>query len=160
MLLKMPEIYRYSVAVLIGVGVFGVVLGCMRLFHARRLRSAKTVIQKLEGTAVRELAKADQPERELGQQAPLPAHPSLYGIPYLAWILTSLVIPATFLILFFENLVVPYASPPVGMEARIAYRALASFQARGRSFVRHEVVVPKDCEKGSRWATGKSWERC
>ena len=134
----MSEIYRYSLAILVGVGLFGAVLGVMRYFHARRLRSAKTVIQELEDSSVEDLEQKELPAGES-----LPAHPSLYGIPYLAWILTSLVIPATFLILFFENLITPYSPPPVGTEAKMTYRAPASFQSQGHSFVRYEVLVPK-----------------
>ena len=138
----MPQIYQYSVAVLIGVALFGAILGLMRLFYTRRLRDAQSVIRKLEGAAARDLAAKDLPEKELGEEQALASRPALYGIPYLAWIMTALVIPAAFLILFFENLVSPYQPPLIGKEARITYRAPTSFSAQGQSFARHEILVP------------------
>ena len=50
----MAEIYQYSVAILIGVAIFGAILGLLRLRHARKMRSAEGLIRKLEGTAVRD----------------------------------------------------------------------------------------------------------
>jgi len=139
----MTEIYSYSVAILVGVGVFGAFLGLMRLGHTRRLRSAQGVIRSLERTALRDLEKKDLPEKVLREGEVSAARPSLFGIPYMAWISTSLFIPSAFLIFFFANLVHPYAPPGAGTEAWITYRAPAAFQAQGRSFVRHEVLVPK-----------------
>ena len=139
----MTEIYTYSVAVLIGVGVFGAILALMRLRHTRRLRSAQGVIRSLETTALKDLEKKELPEKELREGELLPARPSLFGIPDVAWISTSLFIPSAFLIVFFANLVYPYGPPGAGTEAWITYRAPAAFQAQGRSFLRYEVLVPK-----------------
>ena len=99
----MTEIYTYSVAILVGVGVFGAILGLMRLLHTRRLGLAREVIRNLETTALRDLEKKDLPERELREGEPYAARPSLFGIPYVAWVSTSLFIPSAFLILFFAN---------------------------------------------------------
>ena len=99
----MTEIYTYSVAILVGVGVFGAILGLMRLLHTRRLGLAQGVIQNLETIALRDLEKKDLPEKELREGEPFAARPSLFGIPYVAWISTSLFIPSAFLILFFAN---------------------------------------------------------
>ena len=139
----MAEIYQYSVAILIGVAIFGAILGVLRLRHNRQMRSAEGLIRRLEGTAVPSLEGDDSPEKALQDDEILPARPSLYGIPYLAWIITSLVIPSVFLILFFENLTDPYSPPPVQTEAWIAYRAPAAFEFRGKQFPRHELLIPK-----------------
>ena len=95
----MAEIYQYSVAILIGVAIFGAILGVLRLRHNRQMRSAEGLIRKLEGTAVPDLEGEDSSEKILQDEEILPARPSLYGIPYLAGIITSLVIPSVFLIL-------------------------------------------------------------
>ena len=139
----MADIHQYWVAILAGVAVFGAVLGFLRLRHARQLRSAEGAIRKLEGAAVKDLERKALPEKELHEEEIFPARPSLYGIPYLAWIITSLVIPSAFLILFFENLTSPYTPPRTRTEAWISYRAPAAFQVQGRSFARHELLVPK-----------------
>ena len=138
----MAEIYQYLVAILIGVAIFGAVLGFLRLRHASQMRSAEGLIRKLEGTAVSDLEGGDLSEKSFSDEI-LPARPSLYGIPYLAWIITSLVIPSVFLILFFENLTDPYAPPAVQSESWIAYRAPAAFEFQGQQFPRHELLIPK-----------------
>ncbi len=139
----MTGIYTYSVAILMGVAVFGAILGLMRLLHNRRLQSAQGVIQRLENRALRDLGEQALPDKELGEEELVPARPSLFGIPYVAWISTSLFIPGAFLIIFFANLVYPYDPPDTGSEAWIAYRAPAAFQGQGRSLVRHELLIPK-----------------
>jgi len=139
----MTGIYTYSVAILLGVAAFGAILGLMRLLHNRRLQSAQGVIQRLENTALRDLGEQALPDKELREEELVPARPSLFGIPYVAWISTSLFIPGAFLIIFFANLVYPYDPPDTGSEAWIAYRAPAAFQAQGRSLVRHELLIPK-----------------
>ncbi len=139
----MTGIYTYSVAILLGVAAFGAILGLMRLLHNRRLQSAQGVIQRLENTALRDLGEQALPDKELREEELVPARPSLFGIPYVAWISTSLFIPGAFLIIFFANLVYPYDPPDSGSEAWIAYRAPAAFQAQGRSLVRHELLIPK-----------------
>ena len=139
----MTGIYTYSVAILMAVAVLGTILGLMRLFHNRRQQSAQGVIQRLENTALRDLGKQALPDRELREEGLVPARPSLFGIPYVAWISTSLFIPGAFLIIFFANLVYSYGPPDTGSEAWIAYRAPAAFQAQGRSLVRHELLIPK-----------------
>jgi len=139
----MTGIYTYSVAILLGVAVFGAILGLMRLLHNRRLQSAQGVIQRLKNSALRDLGEQALPDKELGEEELVPARPSLFGIPYVAWISTSLFIPGAFLIIFFANLVYPYDPPDTGSEAWIAYRAPAAFQAQGRSLVRHELLIPK-----------------
>jgi hypothetical protein len=139
----MTGIYTYWVAVLAGVAVFGAILGLMRLFHKRRLESAQGVIQRLENTALRDLGEQALPDEELREEERVPARPFLFGIPYVAWISTSLFIPCAFLILFFANLISPYTPPDMGSEAWIAYRAPAAFQSLGRSLERHELLVPK-----------------
>ena len=139
----MTGIYTYSVAILMGVAVFGAILVLMRLFHNRRLHSAQGVIQRLGNTALRDLGEQALPDKKLRVEELVPARPSLFGIPYVAWISTSLFIPGAFLIIFFANLVYPYDPPDTGSEAWIAYRAPAAFQAQGRSLVRHELLIPK-----------------
>ena len=139
----MTGIYTYSVAILIGLAVLGAILGLMRLLYNRRLQVAQGVIQRLENTALRDLGEQALPEKELREEELVPARPSLFGIPYVAWISTSLFIPGAFLILFFANLVYPYGPPDTGSEAWIAYRAPAAFQAQGRLLVRHELLIPK-----------------
>ena len=139
----MTGIYTYSVAILIGLAVLGAILGLMRLLYNRRLQVAQGVIQRLENTALRDLGEQALPEKELREEELVPARPSLFGIPYVAWISTSLFIPGAFLILFFANLVYPYGPPDTGSEAWIAYRAPAVFQAQGRLLVRHELLIPK-----------------
>jgi len=139
----MTGIYTYSVAILMGVAVFGAILGLMRLFHNRRLHSAQGVIQRLGNTALRDLGEQALPDKELREEELVPVRPSLFGIPYVAWISTSLFIPSAFLIIFFANLVYSYGPPDTGSVAWIAYRAPAAFQAQGRSLVRHELLIPK-----------------
>jgi putative nucleotidyltransferase with HDIG domain len=139
----MTGIYAYSVAILVGVAVFGAILGLMRLFHNRRLQSAQGVIQRLEDTAHRDLGEQALPEKEPSEEELVPARPSLFGIPYVAWISTSLFIPGAFLILLFSNLIYPYDPPDIGSQAWISYRAPAAFQAQGRSLARHELLIPK-----------------
>ena len=139
----MTGIYTYSVAILMGVAVFGAILVLMRLFHNRRLHSAQGVIQRLGDTALRDLGEQALPDKELREEELVPVRPSLFGIPYVAWISTSLFIPSAFLIIFFANLVYSYGPPDTGSVAWIAYRAPAAFQAQGRSLVRHELLIPK-----------------
>ena len=139
----MTGIYTYSVAILMGVAVFGAILGLMRLFHNRRLHSAQGVIQRLGDTALRDLGEQALPDKGLREEELVPVRPSLFGIPYVAWISTSLFIPSAFLIIFFANLVYSYGPPDTGSVAWIAYRAPAAFQAQGRSLVRHELLIPK-----------------
>ncbi|MCH8819158.1 MAG: hypothetical protein IIB03_02430, partial [Acidobacteria bacterium] len=139
----MAEIYQYSVAILIGVVIFGAILGFLRLQHARKMRSAEGLIRKMEGTAVPVVDGEGWSEKSLQNEEILPARLALYGIPYLAWIITSLVIPSVFLILFFENLTNPYSLPAVQSEAWIAYRAPAAFEFRGKQFPRHALLIPK-----------------
>ena len=89
----MVEVYNYSIAILIGVAMFGAVLGGLRFLHARRLRSVRGVIRRFEDASVKELKKF--PEKELHEAEVPQVRPSLYGIPYLAnliaraWILAS-----------------------------------------------------------------------
>ncbi len=139
----MTGIYTYSVTILMGVVVFGAILVLIRLLHNRRLRSAQGVIQRLENTALRDLGEQALPDKELREEEGVPARPSLFGIPYVAWISTSLFIPGAFLIIFFANLIYPYDPPDTGSAAWIAYRAPAAFQAQGRSLARHELLIPK-----------------
>jgi len=139
----MTGIYTYSVTILMGVVVFGAILVLIRLLHNRRLRSAQGVIQRLENTALRDLGEQALPDKELREEEGVPARPSLFGIPYVAWISTSLFIPGAFLIIFFANLIYPYEPPDTGSAAWIAYRAPAAFQAQGRSLARHELLIPK-----------------
>ncbi len=139
----MTGIYTYSVAILVGVAVFGAILGLIRLFHKRRLDSAQGVIQRLENRALRDLGEQALPDEELREEELVPARPFLFGIPYVAWISTSLFIPCAFLILFFANLIYPYTPPDTGSVAWIDYRAPADFQALGRSLERHELLIPK-----------------
>ena len=139
----MAEIYQYSVAILIGVVIFGAILGFLRLQHARKMRSAEGLIRKMEGTAVPVVDGEGWSVKSLQDEEILPARLALYGIPYLAWIITSLVIPSVFLILFFENLTNPYSPPAVQSEAWIAYRAPAAFKFRGKQFPRHALLIPK-----------------
>jgi len=139
----MTGIYVYSVAILIGVAVFGAILGLMRLFHNRRLQSAQGMIQRLEDSAHRDLGEQALPDKEPREEELVPARPSLFGIPYVAWISTALFIPSAFLILLFSNLVYPYDPPDIGSQAWISYRAPAAFQAQGRSLARHELLIPK-----------------
>ncbi|MGH9339589.1 MAG: HD family phosphohydrolase [Acidobacteriota bacterium] len=134
----MSEISTYVLAVLVGVALFGAVLALIRYFHTRRLRSAAGAIRQL---AVRDLGKVESEEAEF-KEAEL-ARPSLYGIPYLAWIVTSLVIPAAFFLLFFANLVPPYGIPEVDSVAWHSYTAPISFQAQGRLVERHEILIPQ-----------------
>jgi len=82
----MTGIYPYSVAILMGVAVFGAILVLMRLFHNRRLQSAQGVIQRLENTALRDLGEQALPDKKLRVEELVPARPSLFGIPYVAWI--------------------------------------------------------------------------
>jgi len=139
----MTGIYTYSVTILMAVAVLAAILVLMRLFHNRRLQSAQGVIQRLENTALRDLGEQALPDKELREQELVAARPSLFGIPYVAWISTALFIPGAFLIIFFANLIYPYDPPDTGSEAWIAYRAPAAFQAQGRSLVRHELLIPK-----------------
>jgi len=139
----MTGIYTYSVTILMGVVVFGAILALIRLLHNRRLRSAQGVIQRLENTALRDLGEQALPDKELREEEGVPARPSLFGIPYVAWISTSLFIPGAFLIIFSANLIHPYDPPDTGSAAWIAYRAPAAFQAQGRSLARHELLIPK-----------------
>ena len=139
----MAGIYTYSVSILIGLAVLGAILGLMRILNNRRLHSAQGVIQSLGSAALRDLGEQDVPERGLREEEVLPARPSFFGIPYVAWISTALFIPGAFLIIFSANLVYPYGSPDTGSEAWIAYRAPAAFQAQGRLLARHELLIPK-----------------
>ena len=139
----MTGIYTYSFAILMSVAVFGAILGLIRLLHKRRLESAQGVIQRLENRALRDLGEPALPDQELREEELVPARPSLFGIPYVAWISTSLFIPCAFLIIFFANLIYPYTPPDTGSVAWIDYRAPADFQAQGRSLERHELLIPK-----------------
>lgn len=137
----MSAIETHSLFILIGLALFGAVLGLLRLLQQRRLRSAAGAIERLQGKAARDLRQAKAEEKELREEKDLLVRPSLYGIPYLAWILTSLVVLLVFLILFFENLIVPYSIPAVGETAWHTYRAPARFELAGRLYLRHQVLL-------------------
>ncbi len=139
----MNQISAYLLAILVGTVLFGVVLGLLHFFHMRKLRSAAGVIETLERRAAKELVRT---EKELREEEVLTARSALYGIPYLAWAVTSLVIPAVFLILFFQNLVAPYNVPAVGSDAWFAYRAPTDFSFEGHDYVQSELLV----RRGSR----------
>lgn len=134
----MTEISAYSLVILVGVAIFGAVLGILRVFHLRKLRSATGVIERLEEKGVGDLQKGEDLQVEELQK-----RPALYGIPYLAYIMTSLVILAAFFFLFFENLVGPYFVPEIGDRSWHAYRAPVKFEAGGQSFDRYDIIVSK-----------------
>lgn len=138
----MTEISSYALVILVSVLLFGVVLGLVRFVHARRLKSAAGVISRLEGKAS-EVQKVEVAEKEFREEEDLSRRPSLYGIPYLAWILTSLFIPLGFLIFFGENLIAPYLVPETGAQTWFSYRAPASFEFQGHRYERHDLLVAK-----------------
>jgi len=74
----MTGIYTYSVAILMGVAVFGAILGLMRILNNRRLHLAQGVIQGLENAALTDLGEQDLPERGLREEEGLPARPSFF----------------------------------------------------------------------------------
>lgn len=139
----MTEISTYLLAVLAAMGLSGAIVGLLRLLHVRRLRAAPRVIRKLEGKVVKDFQKTESAERDLREEEDLTVRPSLYGIPYLAWVLTFLIIPVAFLIFFSENLITPYPVPPVGASTWYTHRAPVGFEAEGRWIERHQVLVPK-----------------
>jgi len=136
------DISSYALAIIVAVGVFGGLLAVLRYFQVRRVRLAAKAIDRLEGRTIRDYRKADAKEIELEEEEVYKAR-ALYGIPYLAWILTSLVIPAAFLILFFENLAPPFSVPAVGAQTWFAYRAPTSFVSDGVKFDRYQVLIEK-----------------
>jgi len=137
------DISTYALAIILGVGIFGALLGGLRFLYARRVRSAARAIRKLE---VRE---PDFQRVEGGDEADFPEEedlirgPALYGIPYLAWILTSVLIPAAFGIMFLQNLVGPYPVPTVGEETWFVYRAPSRFVFEGRTFAKDAVLIAR-----------------
>jgi cyclic-di-AMP phosphodiesterase PgpH len=139
----MNGISSYVLVIIIAVGVFGALLGVLRLFYARRLQSAAGTIKRFEGKAAGDSQKAETSEKELRLEEDLRPARSLYGIPYLAWILTATVIPLAVLIVFFENLGPPYGVPAEGERAGITYRAPAGFATDEHLFGRHDVLIPK-----------------
>ena len=80
----MTGIYTYSVAILMGVAVFGAILGLMRILNNRRLHLAQGVIQGLENAALTDLGEQDLPERGLREEEGLPARPSF--LVFLTWL--------------------------------------------------------------------------
>ncbi len=139
----MTEISHYGLAVLAAVVLFGLILGVHGLIQRRRGRAVPGVLRDLEGKAVQAGEKSETLEKTLREETELPPPPALYGIPYLAWISTALLIPLTFGIFFFENLLEPYPLPRVGERAWFAYRAPASFSFAGRRLARHELLIPE-----------------
>lgn len=139
----MTDISSYTLAIILAVGVFGGLLAVLRYFQVRRLRLAARAIDRMEGRTIRDYRKADGKELEPEEEEVYKAR-ALYGIPYLAWILTSLVIPIAFCILFAENLVPPYPVPEAGSHTWFAYRAPTNFVADGVAFRRHQVLVEKN----------------
>jgi cyclic-di-AMP phosphodiesterase PgpH len=135
------DISSYALVVVAAVGIFGGILAVLKWLHTRRLRSAAKVIHRLEDGAKR-FQKADVRELETDAEE-LGRRRALYGIPYLAWILTFFIIPLAFLILFFENLLVPYPVPQAGEQTWFAYRAPVSFQADGVGYERHQLILDK-----------------
>ena len=139
----MTDISSYALAIIVAVGVFGGMLAVLRYFQVRRLRLAARAIDRLEGRTIRDYRKADGKELEPQDEEILKAR-ALYGIPYLAWILTSLVIPVAFCVLFSENLAPPFGVPDVGDHTWFAYRAPTSFVTDGVGFKRHQILVDKN----------------
>ncbi len=139
----MNEISDHALAVVVGFVLFGAVLGVLQILQRRRSRSVQGVVRTIEGSAAKALDKNEALEKSLREEDEIAAKPSLYGIPYLAWILTSLIILLGFGILFFENLVPPYAPPQVGSEVWFSYKAPAAFQIEGHRIERHQVLVPR-----------------
>lgn len=139
----MTDISSYALAIIVAVGVFGGMLAVLRYFQVRRLRLAARAIDRLEGRTIKDYRKADGKELEPQDEEILKAR-ALYGIPYLAWILTSLVIPVAFCILFFENLAPPFGVPAVGNRTWFAYRAPTSFVTDSVGFKRHQILVDKN----------------
>ncbi|RPJ57485.1 MAG: HDIG domain-containing protein [Acidobacteria bacterium] len=139
----MTDISSYALAIIVAVGVFGGLLGVLRYFQLRRVRLAARAIDRLEGRTIRDYGKAEGKDLESEDEEVYRSR-ALYGIPYLAWILTSLVIPVVFCLLFFENLVPPFAVPEVGHHTWFAYRAPTSFVADGVAFRRHQVLIDKN----------------
>ncbi len=137
----MSEISNYALGILGAAILFGLALALMHVVERRRQKSVAGAVRNLEGKAVSALERSETLEKTLGDEDLLPKRPALYGIPYLAWILTSLTIVASFLIFFFENLAVPYPLPQEGSVARISYRAPAAFSTAGRFVERGEVLV-------------------
>jgi cyclic-di-AMP phosphodiesterase PgpH len=140
----MNGISTYVVVIILAVGVFGALLGVLRILHARRLRSATGAIKEFEHKEDKEPQKPGSSEKEvrLLEDEPRPAR-SLYGISYLAWVLTATVIPLAFLIVFFENVALPYGVPEVGERAVITYRSPVALATEERIYGRHDVLIPK-----------------
>ncbi len=138
----MTDISTYALAIILGVGIFGALLGGLRFLYARRVRSAARAIRKLE---IREpdFQRVEGEDAELSEEEDLIRGPALYGIPYLAWILTSVLIPAAFAIMFLENLVGPYPVPSAGQETWYAYRAPSRFVTEGRTVLKDELLIGK-----------------
>jgi len=136
------DISTYALAIILGVGIFGGLLGGLRFLYTRRVRSAARAIHKLE-LREHEFQGAEGEETELPEEDDLIKGPALYGIPYLAWILTSLLIPAAFAIIFLVNLVGPYPVPQVGTQAWLVYRAPSTFVYDGRVIVKDQVLIAK-----------------
>jgi len=136
------DISSYALAIIVAVGVFGGLLAVLRYFQLRRARMAAKAIGRLEGKTIKDYRKADGKEIEPEDEEVFKVR-GLYGIPYLAWILTSLVIPAAFFILFFENLLPPFGVPEVGQHAWFAYRAPTSFTVGETQFQRHQPIIEK-----------------
>jgi len=137
------DISSYALAIIVAVGVFGGLLSVLRFFQVRRLRLAARAIDSLEGRTIKDYRKADGKELESEEEEVYKAR-ALYGIPYLAWILTSLVIPVAFCILFSENLLPPFGVPDVGDHTWFTYRAPTSFVSGSVAFRRHQVLVDKN----------------
>jgi cyclic-di-AMP phosphodiesterase PgpH len=139
----MNGISSYVVVIILAVGVFGALLGLLRLLHARRLRSATGAIEDFQVKEEGDSQRPETSEKEVRFEEELRPARSLYGIPYLAWILTATVIPLACFIVFFENLGLPYGVPAEGEPASITYRAPADFVTADRLISRHDVLIPK-----------------
>ncbi len=138
----MTEISDFALLMLTAVVLFGAVLGLHRLLQRQRLRAVPEVVRDLEGTA-KAIDKSEALETTLRDEADLQPAPALYGIRFLAWILTLLLVPLAFCIFFFENLAQPYPLPEVGETTWFAYRAPARFTFVERQFERHQLLVPE-----------------
>src|SRR5690606_34025167 len=132
----MTSISSYALTILIVVALFGLMLGLIRLRQEQRLRSASDEIEELQKTSLKDIQKLRDEEAR-------PVRPVLLGIPYLAYILTSFVILASFFILFMENLIVPYPLPEVGNRYWYSYKAPTEFQIQGRTVERRETLVER-----------------
>ena len=138
----MTDVSSYALATIIAVGIFGLLLAIVRYFHARRLRRATRIVRRFDEKGDPDFSREESREIE-PETSDLYKPPALYGIPYLAWILTSLVIPAVFLILFFENLVPPYRVPAVGSQTWFAYHAPSTFEVDGVTYHRRQTLLQR-----------------